>query len=105
MSSKTLHEWAAELASERGHSVEQWEAAIQRAIQRGTLGFFIESTAPRIPRILESELNDWLTQRNGETELTAPQPLPLNKAPRSFRQPASPGTGHHASRLTIGMRL
>lgn len=105
MTSKTLHEWADHLTIERGHSPAEWEAAMVRAIRRGTLSFFIESTAPRIPRILESELNDWLTQRNGETELTAPQPLPLNKAPRSFRQPASPGTGHHASRLTIGMRL
>lgn len=104
MSSKTLPEWAAELASERGHSPAEWESAMVRAIRRGTLGCFVESTSPRIPRILESELNDWLTQRNGESELNAP-PLPANRAPRSFRRPASPGTGHHASRLTIGMRL
>lgn len=104
MNSKTLSEWADELAAGRGHSGVEWECAMQRAIQRGTLGFFIESTAPRIPRILESELNDWLTQRNGESELDAP-PLPVNRAPKSFRQPANPGAGRHGTRLTIGMRL
>lgn len=104
MSSKTLHEWAVALAAERGHSPAEWETAMTRAIRRGTLGYFIESTAPRVPRILESELNDWLTIRNGESELVDAPPLPANKAPASFRRPASPGTGHHATRATIGRR-
>ena len=101
MSSKTLGEWAESLAAGRGHSAIEWETAMQSAIRRGTLGFFVESTAPRIPRVLESELNGWLKLRNGESELDAP-PLPRNKAPASFRRPASPATGRHASRSTIG---
>lgn len=104
MNSKTIEQWAVALAAERGHSIVEWEQAMQRATARGTLGCFVESTSPRVPRILESEIRDWLTQRNGESELNAP-PLPANRAPQSFRQQANPGTGHHASRLTIGMRL
>lgn len=105
MSAKTIEQWAVALASERGYSAAEWEAAMQRAIRRGTLSFYIESTAPRVPRILDTEVNDWLALRNGEAELVDSPPLPANRAPKSFRQPASPGAGHHASRLTIGMRL
>ena len=101
MSAKTIEQWAVALASERGYSAAEWEAAMQRAIRRGTLSFYIESTAPRIPRVLESELNGWLKLRNGESELDPP-PLPANRAPASFRRPASPATGRHASRSTIG---
>lgn len=103
MSAKTIEQWAVALASERGYSAAEWEAAMQRAIRRGTLGFFVESTAPRIPRVLESELNGWLKLRNGESELDPP-PLPANRAPASFRRPASPATGRHATRASIGRR-
>lgn len=103
MNSKTLNEWATQLADERGHTAAAWESAMQSAVRRGTLSFFIESTSPRIPRILDSEINNWLKLRNGESELDAP-PLTTNRAPRSFRQPASPATGHHATRATIGRR-
>ena len=103
MSSKTLSEWAESLAAARGHSPAEWEAALQAAIRRGTLGYFIESTSPRIPRILDREINNWLKLRNGESELDPP-PLPANRAPASFRRPASPATGHHATRATIGRR-
>ena len=103
MNSKTLNEWATQLADERGHSPAEWETAMQSAIRRGTLSFFIESTSPRIPRILDSEINNWLKLRHGEAELDAPPP-PANRAPASFRRPASPATGHHASRATIGRR-
>ena len=103
MSSKTLSEWAESLAAARGHSPAEWEAALQAAIRRGTLGYFVESSAPRIPRILDSEINAWLKLRNGESELDPP-PLPRNKAPASFRRAASPATGRHASRATIGRR-
>ena len=102
MSSKTLSEWAESLAAARGHSPAEWEAALQAAIRRGTLGYFIESTSPRIPRILDSEINNWLKLRN-ESELDPP-PLTTNRAPASFRRPASPATGHHATRATIGRR-
>ena len=100
---RTLYEWATELACGRGHSADEWATAMQTAIRRGTLGYVLDSTAPRVPRILESELNDWLTLRHGEAELSAPA-LPPNRAPKSFRQPASPATGRHASRATIGRR-
>ena len=103
MTAKTLSEWAESLATERGHSPAEWETAMQSAIRRGTLSFFIESTSPRIPRILDSEINNWLKLRHGESELDAP-PLPANRAPASFRRPASPATGHHATRATIGRR-
>ena len=56
---------------------------MQCAIRRGTLSFFIESTAPRIPRILDTEVNDWLAQRNGEAELVDSPPLPANRPPMS----------------------
>lgn len=105
MNSKTLHEWATELSAGRGHSPAEWETAIQRAIKRGTLSFFIESTSPRIPCILDTDIRDWLELRSGESELVDAPPLPSNRAPKSFRTPPSPGTGHHGSRLTIGMRL
>ena len=101
---KTLHEWATELAAGRGHSADEWEAAMVRAINRGTLGYILESTSPRVPRILDSEMNDWLTIRDGERELAEQPPLPENRAPRSFRQPANPGAGIHATRATIGLR-
>lgn len=101
MSSKTLGEWAESLAAGRGHSPAAWETAMMSAIRRGTLGYFIESTSPRIPRLLDSEINAWLNLRHGEAEIDAP-PLPRNKAPASFRRPASPATGRHASRATIG---
>ena len=101
MSAKTIEQWAVALASERGHSPAAWETAMMSAIRRGTLGYFIESTSPRIPRILDSEINNWLKLRNGESELDPP-PLPANRAPASFRRPASPATGRHASRATIG---
>ena len=103
MSSKTLGEWAESLAAGRGHSPTEWETAMQSAIRRGTLSFFIESTSPRIPRILDSEITGWLKLRAGEAELDAP-PLTANRAPASFRRAASPATGRHASRATIGRR-
>ena len=103
MSAKTIEQWAVALASERGYSAAEWEAAMQRAIRRGTLSFYIESTAPRVPRILDSEINAWLNLRHGEAEIDAP-PLPRNKAPASFRRAASPATGRHATRASIGRR-
>ena len=103
MSSKTLSEWAESLAAARGHSPAAWETAMQSAIRRGTLGYFVESTTPRIPRVLDSEINNWLKLRNGAAELDPP-PLPANRAPASFRRAASPATGRHASRATIGRR-
>ncbi len=103
MSSKTLGEWAESLAAGRGHSPAAWETAMQSAIRRGTLGYFVQSDSPRVPRVLASEITGWLKLRNGEAELDAP-PLTTNRAPRSFRQPASPATGHHATRATIGRR-
>ncbi len=103
MTAKTLSEWAESLATERGHSPAAWESAMMSAIRRGTLGYFVESTSPRIPRILDSEITGWLKLRNGEAELDAP-PLPTNRAPASFRRPANPAQGRHATRATIGRR-
>lgn len=104
MNSKTLSEWAESLAAGRGHSPAEWESAMMSAIRRGTLGYFVESATPRIPRLLDSEITGWLKLRNGESELDAPPPPPANRAPASFRRPASPATGRHASRATIGAR-
>lgn len=103
MTSRTLHDWAEELAAGRGNSPDEWANAMQRAIRRGTLAVFTLAIAPRVPMIESDEIDAWLNQRGGESELDAP-PLPRNKAPASFRQAASPGTGHHAVRGTIGRR-
>ena len=103
MNSKTLSEWAESLAAGRGHSPAEWESAMMSAIRRGTLGYFVESATPRIPRLLDSEINNWLKLRHGEAEIDAP-PLPRNKAPALFRRAASPATGRHAIRASIGRR-
>ena len=103
MTSKTIEQWAIELSTGRGHTALEWANAMQRAVQRGTLAIFSLAIAPRVPMIESAEIDAWLTERNGEAEMDAP-PLPANKAPKSFRQAPSPGTGHHSSRLTIGMR-
>ena len=100
---RTLDEWATELAAERGHSVGQWAIAMQRSIKRGTLAFYVESTSPRVPRILRTEIDAWLSDRfHPEDLVAADAALPTPRAPKSFRQPAAPGQGRHTSRLTIG---
>lgn len=102
--SRTLDEWAQSLAAARGHSVAQWTIAIMRSIKRGTLSFFIESTCPRIPRARRAEIESWIRDRFHPEDLEADDAdLPKPKAPRSFRHPAGPGAGRHASRLTIGI--
>ena len=101
---RTLNEWATELAAGRGHSVAQWTIAMQRSIKRGTLSYFIESTSPRVPRILRAEIESWIRDRFHPEDLEAVDTtLPTPRAPKSFRQPAAPMAGRHGSRMTIGM--
>lgn len=104
--SRALSEWADVLtAMTPGYLTDQWNAALVRSCQRGTLGYFTVSTAPRTPRILSAEIDQWLRYRFVAADLAIPLGEPPRlKAPRSFRQPAAPGEGRHASRLTIGGR-
>ena len=100
---RTLDEWASELAAGRGHSVAQWVIAMQRSIRRGTLTYFIESTSPRIPRILHAEIESWIRDRFHDEDLEVDTAdLPALRPPRSFRQPACPQEGRHSSRISIG---
>ena len=104
--SRTLDEWASVLCDATpGYLPEQWNAALVKSCQRGTLGFFALSTSPRTPRILTTEIRDWLKYRFVVADLVLPLGEPPRlKAPRSFRQPACPQEGRHGSRLTVGMR-
>ncbi len=104
--SRTLDEWAGVLCDLAPGTIhEQWNAALVRACQRGTCGFFSTSTAPRTPRIAAKEIRDWIRYHLEEGDLTIPLGEPPRlKAPRSFRSPADPAQGHHATRATIGRR-
>lgn len=104
--SRTLDEWAGVLCDlAPGYTQDQWNAALVRACQRGACGFFTTSTAPRTPRICASEVQGWLRYEMKPTDLAIPLGEPPRlKAPASFRSPASPAQGRHATRATIGRR-
>lgn len=104
--SRTLDEWAGVLCDHAPGTIQdQWNAALVRACQRGILGFFSTSDAPRTPRINAKVVRDWLRYHFEPNDLTIPLGEPPRlKAPASFRRPASPATGRHASRSTIGRR-
>lgn len=104
--SRTLDDWASVLCDLcPGTIFEQWHAALVRGCQRGALGFYCASTAPRTPRICTSEIRDWLRYEKVDLSIPMGGDPPRIKIPRSFRQPASPAEGHHASRATIGQRV
>ena len=87
--SRTLNEWATVLCDlTPGYLPDQWNAALVRSCQRGTLGFFTESTSPRTPRITTVEVDQWLRHRFHPADLTLPLGEPPRiKAPASFRAP------------------
>lgn len=104
--SRTLNEWASVLCDAAPGTIpDQWNAALVRSCQRGSLGFFTTSDAPRTPRITTAEIDGWLKHRFVAADLALPLGEPPRlKAPASFRQPASPAEGRHGSRQTIGLR-
>lgn len=104
--SRPLNQWADVLcALAPGYIADQWHAALVRSCQRGTVGFFSTSDAPRTPRITTVEVRDWLRHRFIAADLTLTiGEQPRLKAPASFRQSAAPLEGRHGSRLTIGGR-
>ena len=104
--SRTLDEWAGVLCDHAPGTIhEQWHAALVRACQRGACGFFSTSTAPRTPRIAAKVIKDWIRYHFEPADLAIPLGEPPRlKAPASFRAPASPAQGQHATRATIGRR-
>lgn len=104
--SRTLDDWARELCDlAPGTIFEMWHAALVRGCQRGAIGFFTTSTAPRTPRICTSEIRDWLQYEKVDLSIPMGGDPPILKIPRSFRQDANPAEGRHATRATIGQRV
>lgn len=103
--SRTLDEWAGVLCDLAPGTIwDQWHAALVRGCQRGALGFYCASTAPRTSRICTSEIRDWLLYEKIDLSIPLDADPPRLKVPQSFRRPACPAEGRHSSRATIGRR-